>query len=118
MPNHKKVSEGVARPVRTGVQGGTGLILAQFIDAWIYNMNDTQFGTLVAILTVVLSAAQTFVEDYTGKGILRAIPPKEVPVVDRDERGVWQSSPIVWVLAVVGIVLLVLLLAGGLDLGR
>ena len=114
----KRISEQVARPVRTGAQGGVGLILAQFIDAWLYDMTDTQFGTLVAVLTVVISGVMTFYEDFLGKGFMRDVPSKEVPVVDKNEAGVWSAHPVWVILGIVGIVLIVLLLVGGINIGK
>jgi len=107
------VSEAIARPARTTVQGGIGLVFAQFVDAWLYDMNDIQFGSLVALLTIVISFVQNVVEDGIGKAILRNVPSKEVPVVD-EERGAVNVDTLWMILGIVGIVLIVLLIAGAL----
>lgn len=82
MPNHrKKVSESVARPARTAIQATPAFILTQLVDSF-YNLNDTQFGLVVLVLTALISYVQTEIENHTGKGLLRNVPPTDAPVVD------------------------------------
>lgn len=80
-----KVSEALARPARTAGQGTAGWVGTEFIDAFIYNMNDRQYGILVVVLTIVFGWIQVVVENYLGKAFLRRIPAVEVPVTDTDE---------------------------------
>lgn len=79
------VSEAVARPVRTVVQGSPVWLLLELIEAynW-YDFTDRQWGVTLAIGTVVVSAVQNAVENHLGKGFLRNVPPRKVNVVDGD----------------------------------
>lgn len=79
-----KVSEALARPVRTGVQGSAGWVGTEFIDAFIYNMNDRQYGIMVVVLTIAFGWIQVLAENYFGKALLRKVPAPQVPVVDGD----------------------------------
>jgi len=113
----RRISDAVARPVRTTMQGGVGLILAQFVDAWIYDMNDVQMGSLVALLTIVLSWVQPLVEDRIGTGLMRDVPSREVPVVDneKNEGGYSTGELVLLLLAAVGVVLIILALTDNLN---
>lgn len=107
------IRDTIARPVRTAAQGGTGWLVVEFIDAFVYDMSDRQYGIAVALATVVLGYLQNVVENLSGVALLRDLPTKEVDVVEKDETGVIEyNNPILLILAVVGIVLLVLLIAG------
>lgn len=79
----KTVSEVLARPLRTAPQGGGAWAVTEFIDAFIHNMDDRQYGILVVLLTIFFSYAQTAIENYKGKAFLRQVPPLKVPVVDK-----------------------------------
>lgn len=80
--NHRKqVSESVARPARTAIQATPAFLITQLIDAF-YDLNDTQFGLVVLILTALISFVQTEIENQAGKGLLRSVPPTKSPVVD------------------------------------
>lgn len=108
-----KVSDAVARPIRTAAQGGTGWLVVEFIDAFLYDMTDRQYGIAVALATVILSWGQNLLENKFGAALLRELPTKGVDVVEKDEKGaVEYNHPLILILAVVGIVLLVLLFAG------
>ncbi len=108
------ISDAVARPVRTATQGGLGWLIVEFIDAFLWNMDERQYGAAVALLTVIISWVQTQVENRAGTAFLREMPPREVDVVEKNENGAVDGGygPIILALAVVGIVLIVLLLAG------
>jgi hypothetical protein len=82
------VSDSVARPVRTGGQVLSSGVVTEFIDAFIYDMNDRQYLALAAVLVVVLSWAQVLVEDRLNKGLFRKVPQPEQPVVDNKDDGV------------------------------
>lgn len=77
-----RIGEPTARAFRTATQGGTAWVLTEFADAWLYDMTERQFGALVALLTLLLAWGQALVENHYGKGFLRAIPPKKVPLID------------------------------------
>lgn len=79
----------VARPTRTAIQGGAGYLVAEFIDEVVYDMSGKGLVLLSLILTVFFSWAQTAVEDYFGRALLRDIPEPDQPVADdaRGERG-------------------------------
>lgn len=83
MTNHrKKVSESVARPTRTAIQGTPAYLITLLIDTF-YNLTDYQFGLVALILTGLVCFIQTEIENHTGKGILRSVPPTQSPVVDQ-----------------------------------
>jgi hypothetical protein len=77
-----KVSEALARPVRTGAQGGAGWAVTEFIDAFFWNMDERQYGILIVVLTTLIGYVQVLVENYFGKALLRNIPAADVKVVD------------------------------------
>jgi hypothetical protein len=77
------VSQSVARPVRTTVQGGAAFAVTEFIDAFgIVQMDERQYGACAVILTIVFSWAQTLIENGLGKGFLRRVPGTKVDVID------------------------------------
>jgi len=80
-----KVSDVVARPVRTATQAAPAWIITEFIDAWIYDMDERQFGVLVLLLTMLIGGAQVAIENHFGKAFLRNIPEPDAPVVGDDD---------------------------------
>lgn len=76
------VSEALARPLRTSGHLLVANVVTEFIDAVVYNMNDRQYLAVAALLTIFFSFLQAAIENYTGKAVLRTIPPADVPVVD------------------------------------
>jgi hypothetical protein len=76
----QRVGEPTARAIRTGVQATPAWILVEFIDAWFYDMTDRQFSVAVLALLVAFAHLQALVENRTGKGFLRKVPPRTVPV--------------------------------------
>lgn len=78
----RTVSEVVARPIRTAAQATPSWIITEFVDAWIYDMSERQFAATVLLLTMLAAYAQAAVENAAGRGWLRAVPPKTVPVVE------------------------------------
>jgi len=76
------VSEVIARPTRTAVQATPSFAVTEFIDAFLYDMSDRQYGALVVLLTLIVGLVQNAVENYSGKGFLRKVPPTDAPVVD------------------------------------
>lgn len=81
------ISEAIARPVRTAVQGGPAWVITEFVDAWFYDMSDRQYGVLVLLLTMLIGYIQTAVENAKGKGFLRAVPSAKVPIADTKNNG-------------------------------
>lgn len=78
----KRVSEALARPIRTGMQATPAWVITEGIDALVWDMTDRQFGAVMGILTLVIGWVQVTVENAKGKAILRAVPPKQAPVID------------------------------------
>lgn len=78
----RTVSEVVARPIRTAAQATPAWIFTEFVDAWIYDMSERQFAATVLLLTMAFSYGQAAIENAAGRGWLRAVPPKTVPVVE------------------------------------
>lgn len=76
------VSETVARPTRTVVQGGFGWIVTEGIDAFIYDLSDRQYGIAVIFLTAVFSFVQNALESGYGKAIFRDASKTDVPITD------------------------------------
>jgi hypothetical protein len=82
------VSEAVARPVRGLGQGGVGWVVVEAIEAFnIYDFTEKQYGLAVVIISALVSFLQNLLENKLGKGLLRKVPPKEVPVVDSTSTG-------------------------------
>lgn len=79
-----RISEAVARPVRTAVQMAPAAVVTEFTDAWVYDMNQQQYAALFGLLTLLFGFIQTAYENYKGKAFLRNIPPQTTPVVDED----------------------------------
>lgn len=79
-----RISDAVARPLRTGPQAGAAWAVTEGIDAFLVDMNDRQYGILVVLLTMAFSFLQTITENYFGKAFLRKVPDSGTPVVDED----------------------------------
>lgn len=65
----------VARPTRTALQAAPAYVVTEFVDAWLYDMSDRQYGALVVLLTLVLGWAQVAMENRLGRGLLRDVSP-------------------------------------------
>lgn len=74
------VSQAVARPTRTFVQLSSSAVLTEFVDAFIRDLTDRQYGALLSLLTLVIGTGQVLIENATGKGFLRKPEPPEKPV--------------------------------------
>lgn len=79
---NKKVSEAVARPVRTAVQAAPAWVITEFVDAWLFDMDERQFGVLVLLLTMLFAWIQAAIENAKGVGFLRSVPPTKVAITD------------------------------------
>lgn len=75
-----RASSAITRPIRTALQATPALALTEFIDAFVHDLNEQQYGALVGLLTVVIGWAQTLTENSLGKGLLRDVPDKTDPV--------------------------------------
>lgn len=81
MPTSTQVSEAIARPVRTLVQAAPAGAITEFVDAFVYDMSDRQYASLLVVLTLAISFGQNAWENARGKGLfMREVPPREVPV--------------------------------------
>ena len=103
--NKPRVSDAVARPARTAIQGGAGYAVAELVDSFV-GLTDGQVFWLAAVLTLAFSYAQTLIENHLGAGLLRQVPPTTAPVVD--EGGESALGMALTVLVVVVIVILLL----------
>lgn len=79
-----RVSEAVARPLRTAPQGGLAWAITEGVDAFFWNMDERQYGVAIVLLTIIISFIQTTIEDGLGKAILRDVPDAS-PVVGDEE---------------------------------
>ena len=74
-----KVSEAVARPVRTAAQATPSWVIVEVVDAFIYDLSERQFGALLLLLTLLFGWAQNLLENKRESGyFLRDVPPKHV----------------------------------------
>ena len=80
----RRVSDAVARPVRTAVQGGVGWVATEFIDAFLWDMDDRQYGISVIVLGSVISWFQNLAENHFEVGFMRDVPERDPKVVDTD----------------------------------
>lgn len=76
----RRASSAVTRPIRTALQATPALAVTEFVDAFLYDLSEPQYGALVGLLTVVIGWAQTLTENSIGRGILRDIPDQTDPV--------------------------------------
>ncbi len=76
-----QITEKVARPGRTLMQASPAFAVTEGIDAWVYDMNDRQYGVTIILLTMLFSFIQTAYEDYKGRAVLRNVTPQGVPNV-------------------------------------
>lgn len=78
----KRVPEPVARGSRTTVQAALAVVVASWLNPYLPHVVDHQKAWLIGALTALFSLALTWLEDRTGKSILRQAPPTTAPVVD------------------------------------
>lgn len=62
--------ETTRRPVRTALQAGPAFIIVECIDVFITDLDERQYGALVALLVFVLSTVQNYVESRKGSDLL------------------------------------------------
>jgi hypothetical protein len=81
MTDTTRVSEAVARPVRTAIQAAPAAAITEFVDAFIYDLNDRQYGALLVLLTLVIAWVQAAYENSRGKALwFRKVGPTTSPV--------------------------------------
>ena len=74
MGQHSKpISTTVANPIRTGVQLVPSAIITEFVDAFIYDMDEKQYLALAAMLLMFISYGQNLLENRRGSGFLREV---------------------------------------------
>ena len=80
MSDTTRVSEAIARPARTAIQVVPSAAITEFVDAFIYDMNDRQYAALVVMLTLLFAWIQAAYENAKGRGLwFRAVPPTNQP---------------------------------------
>lgn len=79
--SNKSVKDTIARPLRTGVQVTAGVIAADFVDAWFFDMTEAQYGSLAVVITVVFAFMQNVSETYFGFAFGRDAHNTDEPVV-------------------------------------
>jgi len=80
-----RISEAVARPVRTAGQGTVAWLVTEGIDSFLVDLDERQYGVAVGLLTVAFSFVQNVVENGWGKALLRDLPDEGAPVADTDD---------------------------------
>lgn len=79
----RTISEAVARPTRTALQGGPIWAVMELIEAYnVYDFTDRQWGITLLAGTAAVGWIQVRIENHLGKGFLRRVPPTESPIVD------------------------------------
>lgn len=95
-----KVSEVVARPTRGAMQLAVAVALVSWFDDHVQHLSHqsdailsvSPYNLAVGIAVVVVGAAWVRVENGLGAGILRAVPPKDAPIVDTESTPAEPSS--------------------------
>lgn len=64
----------VANPTRTAVQLVPAAVITEFVDAFIYDMNEKQYAALMGLLLLVFSVLQNVFEEYKGRAFLKESP--------------------------------------------
>ena len=69
--NTSSISRAIANPVRTAVQMAPSVVVTEFIDAFVTNLNEQQYAALAAALLLVFGFAQNLFEQFKGKAFLK-----------------------------------------------
>lgn len=77
-----KISQAVARPVRTATQLVPAIVIVDVVDVFVFDFDDRQYAAAAAFLTMVFGWATVLIEDWKGKAFLREIPEPAAPVAD------------------------------------
>lgn len=78
-----RVTEALARPVRTGGQMVPSGVITEVIDVFIYDLNEKQYAALFGLLVLLFGWLQVLIENWKGVAFLRKLDvPAEVPAVD------------------------------------
>ena len=79
----KTVSTTIAAPVRTIPQGGLAEAIIQFTEAFgLTHLSEAQHIATLILVTAAVASLQNAIENRTGRGFLRRVPPRRVPLVD------------------------------------
>lgn len=76
------VPEKLARPTRTSLQYALGWWLGVQLNPHLPHVVDHQRVYVIGICLYAVNFVWVSIEDYFERGLLRAVPPKEVPAVD------------------------------------
>jgi hypothetical protein len=68
-------NKAVALPARTAIQSGAALIVVEAVDAFAVDMNERQYGALVALLVLGFSVIQNLIEWKANRALLIKQPP-------------------------------------------
>lgn len=66
-----RVNEVIARPARTAPQAGVAFALVEFIDSFINDLSEKQYGAAVSLLVILFAAVQVALERGIGTAFLR-----------------------------------------------
>lgn len=75
-----RASAAITRPARTAIQAAPAYVVTEFVDAFLWDMDDRQYAAAAILLTLVFGWAQVLTENRLGKGLLRDVPPTTDPV--------------------------------------
>jgi hypothetical protein len=65
----------IANPARTAVQLVPSVIITEFVDAFVYDLSDKQYGALAGLLLLGFSYAQNLVEEIKGRALFKKDAP-------------------------------------------
>lgn len=80
-----RVSEAVARPVRSAAQMVPAAVVTDLVDSFVNELSTKQYSALFAGLTLLFGFLQVLYENHSGNALLRNVPPVEVPVVENED---------------------------------
>lgn len=66
-----RVNEAIARPARTTPQAVVAFAIVEFIDSFINNLTEQQYGAAVGLLVIILAGVQILIERGVGAAFLR-----------------------------------------------
>lgn len=91
MSSTQRVSEALARPVRTGGQLGVSYAIMAVVQSF-HQFTPEQFGALLGLLGLIVGAVQVAVENKLGVALLRTVSPKTTPVVSEEPAPVKKTT--------------------------
>lgn len=63
----RRISTTISNPLRTAAQGTPAVLITEFIDAFIKDLDERQYAALAGILLLVFSVAQNAWENYRDR---------------------------------------------------